>query len=348
MWEIFFRYVAERIARTEMARAYADGFIAKMNQDVDIVAVKFKLSGRHPTFDICDMYAKADMYNLGKGVYPKDKLPPLPVHPHCLCRYSEIYIGEVDTTKEKLRIREAGDKWLEGLADRQRQKVLGAEGVKAWKAGCDWRKYMHGYAGFEKAKSRLTKPKVLQDLLSDRKVGEKTEILQKVIDGLVVVTYPGFTKAKNKAMLIRQKELLTYAMTENNSNEVAFLLDDKLNRIATLKGDEGSVDINEMMLNHLGHKDLQMLHNHPRGSSFSMDDITTLISYDCMKGLSLITNRGRMETLQKTGSYDKMKAAEEVNSVIGQARKQGVAKESDAVKQILLNLVKMGALSWKK
>ena len=342
------RYVAERIARTEMARAYADGFIAKMNQDADVVAVKFKLSGRHPTFDICDMYAKADMYNLGKGVYPKDKLPPLPVHPHCLCRYSEVYVGEVDTTKEKPRIREAGDKWLEGLTEYQRQKVLGIDGLEAWKAGCDWRKYMHGYAGFEKAKSRLTKPKVLQDLLSDRKVGEKTEILQKVIDELVVVTYPGFTKAQNKAMLIRQKELLTYAMTENNSNEVAFLLDDKLNRIATLKGDEGSVDINEMMLNHLGHKDLQMLHNHPRGSSFSMDDITTLISYDCMKGLSLITNRGRMETLQKTGSYDKMKAAEEVNSVIEQARKQGGAKESDAVKQILLNLVKMGALSWKK
>ncbi len=150
------RYVAERIARTEMARAYADGFVAKMNQDDDIVAVKFKLSGRHPTFDICDMYAKADMYNLGAGVYPKDKLPPLPVHPHCLCRYSEIYTGEVDTTKEKPRIREAGDKWLNGLTEYQRQKVLGGDGLKAWKAGKDWRKYMHGYAGFEEAKSRLT------------------------------------------------------------------------------------------------------------------------------------------------------------------------------------------------
>lgn len=154
------RYVAERIARTEMARAYADGFVAKMNGDDDIVAVKFKLSGRHPTFDICDMYAKADMYNLGAGVYPKDKLPPLPVHPHCLCRYSEIYTGEVDTTKEKPRIREAGDKWLAGLTEYQRQKVLGVDGLKAWKAGKDRRKYMHGYAGFEEAKSRLTKLKV--------------------------------------------------------------------------------------------------------------------------------------------------------------------------------------------
>lgn len=27
-------------------------------------------------FDICDMYAKAAMYGLGAGIYPKDKLPP--------------------------------------------------------------------------------------------------------------------------------------------------------------------------------------------------------------------------------------------------------------------------------
>ncbi len=149
------RYVAERITRTEMARAYADGFIAKMNGDDDIVAVKFKLSGRHPTFDICDMYAKADMYNLGAGVYPKDKLPPLPIHPHCLCRYVEIYTGEVDTGKQRERVREAGDKWLNGLNEYQRQKVLGIDGVKAWKGGKDWRDYAHGYTKHTKGKTRL-------------------------------------------------------------------------------------------------------------------------------------------------------------------------------------------------
>lgn len=172
------RYVAERIARTEMARAYADGFIAKMNDDDDIVAVKFKLSGRHPVFDVCDMYAKADMYNLGKGVYPKNKLPPLPAHPHCLCRYSEVYIGEVDTAKEKPCIREAGDKWLGGLTDRQRQNVLGVEGAKAWETGRDWRKYMHGYVGFEEAKGRLTGVgKLTQSMFKEKQ--ERTVIVQK-------------------------------------------------------------------------------------------------------------------------------------------------------------------------
>lgn len=149
------RYVAERITRTEMARAWADGFIAKMQKDADIVAVKFKLSSRHPVFDICDMYAKADMYGLGAGIYPKDKLPPLPVHPHCLCRYVEVIEGEVDMQQQRDQVREAGDKWLNSLPESRRAQVLGRKGLKAWEDGEDWRKYMRGYAGLREVKGRL-------------------------------------------------------------------------------------------------------------------------------------------------------------------------------------------------
>lgn len=150
------RYVAERITRTEMARAWADGFVAKMKKDADIVAVKFKLSSRHPVFDICDMYAKADMYGLGAGIYPKDKLPPLPVHPHCLCRYVEVIEGEVDMQQQRDQVREAGDKWLNSLPESRRAQVLGRKGLKAWEDGKDWRKYMRGYAGLREAESRLS------------------------------------------------------------------------------------------------------------------------------------------------------------------------------------------------
>lgn len=150
------RYVAERITRTEMARAWADGFIAKIKDDADIVAVKFKLSSRHPVFDICDMYAKADMYGLGAGIYPKDKLPPLPVHPHCLCRYVEVIEGEVDMKQQRDQVRAAGDKWLNSLPEARRAQVLGRKGLKAWEDGKDWQRYMRGYAGLKEAKGRLS------------------------------------------------------------------------------------------------------------------------------------------------------------------------------------------------
>ena len=154
------RYVAERITRTEMARAWADGFIAKMKKDADIVAVKFKLSSRHPVFDICDMYAKADMYGLGAGIYPKDKLPPLPVHPHCLCRYVEVIEGEVDMQQQRDQVQEAGNKWLNSLPESRREQVLGRKGLKAWEDGKDWRKYMRGYAELREVKGRLSGIKI--------------------------------------------------------------------------------------------------------------------------------------------------------------------------------------------
>lgn len=128
----------------------------RCKKDADIVAVKFKLSSRHPVFDICDMYAKADMYGLGAGIYPKDKLPPLPVHPHCLCRYVEVIEGEVDMQQQRDQVREAGDKWLNSLPESRRAQVLGRKGLKAWEDGKDWRKYMRGYAELREVKGRLS------------------------------------------------------------------------------------------------------------------------------------------------------------------------------------------------
>lgn len=64
------RYFAERIARTEKARAYMDGVMYKYANDPDCIAFKWKLSSRHPCDDICDLYA----YRLvgdGRGQFPK-------------------------------------------------------------------------------------------------------------------------------------------------------------------------------------------------------------------------------------------------------------------------------------
>lgn len=149
------RYVAQRIIRTELSRAYSDGFNAKIMQDDDVVAVRLRLSSRHPVFDICNLFAEADMYGLGKGVYPKDKMPPVPLHPHCMCRYEEVYAWEVDISKQKDNVKQAGDKWLNGLSDVNRRRVLGIEGDEAWKQGENWQKYMRNWRGLVEAETRL-------------------------------------------------------------------------------------------------------------------------------------------------------------------------------------------------
>lgn len=139
------RYFAERIARTELRRAYIDGFLARYDNDPTVVAYKWRMSGAHPVFDICDVYANADLYGLGKGIYPKDKVPLLPVHPHCIC-----YLMPVRDLKGKKvidKVEQGGREYINSLPLRKRRQLLGIHGEKAVNAGESWTAKAHGYSG---------------------------------------------------------------------------------------------------------------------------------------------------------------------------------------------------------
>lgn len=129
------RYVAERIARTEAARARYDAFIARYGEDDSVVAYWWKLGSRHPAEDICDMYAHADLYGLGAGVFPKDKAPVNPAHPHCLCHYAPVYASELKGKKRSDNVEGRGNAWLKRQPLHIRQAILGVKGEQEWKAG---------------------------------------------------------------------------------------------------------------------------------------------------------------------------------------------------------------------
>ena len=158
------RYIAERIARTEAAKAWADGFYEKQLQNKHVVGFRWKLGSRHPMFDICDVYAKADLFNLGQGVFPKDQVPPLPAHPHCLCRVLEVYRGEIDLSKTDYSADDGVNKWLAGLTDEQRNKVLGLKGAKDWGNGESWRGNLRGWQEPISPTTRL-KPEFVKSLM---------------------------------------------------------------------------------------------------------------------------------------------------------------------------------------
>ena len=140
------RYVAERIARTEAARAWADGFAEKYMDDDSVVAFQWKLASRHPKFDICDLYAEANLYGLGKGIYPKNATPRLPVHPHCLCHLAPVYRGELKGKKAVDRLEEGGRAWLEEQSLYHRQQILGIQGAKAFANRDSWTKWARNYS----------------------------------------------------------------------------------------------------------------------------------------------------------------------------------------------------------
>lgn len=151
------RYYAERIARTETARAWTDGFWSKVYEDEDVVAVRWVMSSRHPEPDICDFHAKADLYGLGPGVYPKTAVPPQPAHPHCMCYLEEIFEGELDVDPAQATLDpEAGTAFLKKLKLPAREKLLGVAGSKAFRRDkSSWPDHLRGWQGHKDPNPRL-------------------------------------------------------------------------------------------------------------------------------------------------------------------------------------------------
>ncbi len=101
-WWVYDRqlYSLKRIARTEMSTAHHRAGIAASIEDGDVIGYRWRLSGSHPEWDICDLYAGVEL-GLGRGVYPKDKVPAGKAHPHCMCSLTPVTRprkdrGEVD------------------------------------------------------------------------------------------------------------------------------------------------------------------------------------------------------------------------------------------------------------
>ena len=162
------RYFADRIARTEMARAYQDGFLLKWDNNDDCVAYQWRLSGRHPRYDICDLYAKANLYGMGPGVFPKDKVPRLPAHPHCMCFLKPVIRGMIDNEEPIDRVEEGGREYLGSVSLHHRQMLLGVHGVKDVMGGkVSWTQKARGYGG-KKIDSRLSPNESQSDILKKK------------------------------------------------------------------------------------------------------------------------------------------------------------------------------------
>lgn len=140
------RYEAERLVRTETARAYGVSVYNAALSDEDVVGVRSIISSRHPAEDICDFYADTDLYGLGAGVFPKNEAPPYPYHPNCLCSLQPVYKGEAS---EAMNDKEA-EQWIDKLDEDTRKSLLGKEGAEAFAENkASWKEYLRGWNGLE-------------------------------------------------------------------------------------------------------------------------------------------------------------------------------------------------------
>lgn len=96
-------FSARRLARTEVSRAHHQSTLRTATMTPFSRGVKWNLSRRHPKPDICDRHANADNHGLGRGVYPPERFPQLPSHPHDLCFSTIETEPDTDAVIDSLR-----------------------------------------------------------------------------------------------------------------------------------------------------------------------------------------------------------------------------------------------------
>ena len=109
------------------------------------------------------------------------------------------------------------------------------------------------------------------------------------------------------------KQLLEDAMKNNHSNEVAYIL--SKNGVSKVYGTENTVDFaksneTELLLKLSPERSLDVLHNHPKGSTFSMEDIDFFVRTNSVRSLTIVTNQGKVMYLIKTKKVSIQKMVE--------------------------------------
>lgn len=357
------RYYAERIARTELARAWADGFYVRTLGDADVVAYQWRLSSNHPVHDVCDFHAKADLYGLGPGIYPKNRMPPMPAHPHCRCHLVEVFAGELDGKAQDGKLHERGQAYLESLTPAEQTRLLGVEGREKWQDGAPWEQQLVGWTGHEEPSSRLKNLfqfggadgiMGIEDVVAleqAKKRDHKIAVTDVAIDKVPLVQVKGFTQAQNLALQEAHKEILRIAKTQNDSNEVLGIYNIAFNRWVHELGDEFGVNPSRnpeafSILKASQDKEVLYLHNHPSTNKFSFMDIFTFINDDRIKIMSVITNQGEVYLLNKNEDYSYTKAMNALRPTI-QAYRSGSMAHDETV-DMILKICKKGGIDYEK
>jgi len=117
------RYFANRIARTELHRAYSDQQAREYMADEMLDVVQVRMSAAHPRTDICDFHSKLDKYGLGPGCYPKPVAPKPPFHPHCLCKLVPRWDLSGNAPRNRAKAEQA---FLIEAGDKEGPKIMGS------------------------------------------------------------------------------------------------------------------------------------------------------------------------------------------------------------------------------
>lgn len=352
------RYHAERIARTENARAYADGQMNRFLDDDDIIAFQWKLSARHPRYDICDFYANADLYGLGKGVYPKDKFPRLPAHPHCMCHIKPMTELDIDVNKRHNNIEQAGLEYIKSLSKQHQEVLLGVNGREQVLTGKEsWQNLARGWTSntfnarvpamlqeMPKNTVKLHPPKgnsINSDYIIDTKVINNKAYRDK---------YNELGYSKNITRLIYSECIACLNVANGYNRERGIMID-----LATKK--VGKENIGKTGSNNVGiyfpNNDKTptnryvVIHNHPKNITFSTTDIESYLRSRSVHSAVLVDSMGHVYQIKNINrNIDVDKVVNDMKTLYNDIKQyQSTWK---AMNSVIQWLVKEGVIEYEK
>lgn len=162
--------------------------------------------------------------------------------------------------------------------------------------------------------------------VSDRGKGPITQITDSAIDSVPCVSVPGFTDEQNLQFQNLHKELLRTARKDNSCFETAFIVSNDLERKKVVFGTETEIFIPPLSTG----LNSWILHNHPRNSSFSTEDLAAL-TMPGYSGITIAKNNGGIETLTKSTGCDTIKMQNDIRRI---SKKSQEVKDSDVLKMI--------------
>ena len=352
------RYHAERIARTENARAYADGQMNRFLDDDDIVAFQWKLSSRHPRYDICDFYANADLYGLGKGVYPKDKFPKLPAHPHCMCHIKPMTELDIDVNKRHNNLEQSGLEYIKSLSKKHQEVLLGVNGREQVLTGKEtWQNIARGWTSntfnarapvmsqeMPKNTVKLHPPKggsINSDYIIDTKVINNKAYRDK---------YNELGYSKNITKLIYSECIACLNAANGYNRERGIMID--LATETTGKENIGKIGSDNVGI-YFPNNDKTpinqyvVIHNHPKNITFSTTDIESYLRNSSVHSAVLVDSMGNVYQIKNINrSIDIDEVVKDMKSLYnGIKQYQSPWKSMEAVMQ---GLVKKGVLEYEE
>lgn len=352
------RYHAERIARTENARAYADGQMNRFLDDDDIVAFQWKLSSRHPRYDICDFYANADLYGLGKGVYPKDKFPRLPAHPHCMCHIKPLTELDIDVNKRHTNPEQAGLEYIKSLSKKHQEVLLGVNGREQVLTGKEtWQNIAKGWTSntfnarapvmsqeMPKNTVKLHPPKggsINSDYIIDTNVINNKAYRDK---------YNELGYSKNITKLIYSECIACLNAANGYNRERGIMID--LATETTGKENIGKIGSDNVGI-YFPNNDKTpinqyvVIHNHPKNITFSTTDIESYLRNSSVHSAVLVDSIGRVYQIKNINrNIDVDKVVNEMKTLYNDIKQyQSTWK---AMNSVIQWLVKEGIIEYEE